>query len=448
MRRFSRRLLLASSLAAFVIVAAGCEQMTITSQTPSQKDLIGPAVQVKTVLEGCDNGDPINVKDFATCDAFSNEQVLVGYRVPSGTVTPDSFDSTAGSDMTFQKSSSLASELQRLVPAASGEEWVGYISGVLDLPATTNAPQTTTLDPSFGLPPGFSASSFTYNTVVGYRGIGTITSTDPVTCGTSSLFSFSTDGSTNCGYFPTTIDDVNADHPVGLNDLSLSAGAPPSVHPGDTATVPFVAKLTGPALSGGSFDMSASSPLSGATAAPGSPTLSPSPGDNAIAATLKVPANAAPGDYPVTLTAAKGAQSRQATSSVHVVALPPLSIVLGKGKFSKSGVLSLPLSCPATSVDPCVGTVTLTTAGKVLVAKKHKARKRVLKLASGKFNIAPGKSSTVKLKLSKAGRKALAKTGRLSTKLTFVLTNRAGAKNTTVKHLTLKGLKQRKKHRH
>jgi hypothetical protein len=222
------------------------------------------------------------------------------------------------------------------------------------------------------------------------------------------------------------------------------------VHAGDTATVPFDAKLIGAALPGGtSFPLSAGSPLAGGTAAPGVAAFTPAPGDNAESATLKVPASTPAGDYPVTLTATSGGTTRSATGTVHVLAVPGLVITFSPHslKVSKSGVASLPISCPSASIDPCAGSVTLNTVGKVLIAKRHKARKRALKLGSGKFTLAPGARGTVKIKLSSTGRKALARTGKLSAKATFVMVNRAGTKSTTIKRVTLHGPKARKHHK-
>jgi hypothetical protein len=133
---------------------------------------------------------------------------------------------------------------------------------------------------------------------------------------------------------------------------------------------------------------------------------------------------------------------------VHVLAVPGLVISFKSHSLtaSKGGTVGLPISCPADSIDPCAGSVTLATAGKVLVAKK-KARKRTLKLGSHKFNVAPGASSVVKVKLTSAGRKTLARTRRLGAKATFKMTNRAGKTSVTVKRVTLHAPKVRKKHK-
>jgi hypothetical protein len=243
-------------------------------------------------------------------------------------------------------------------------------------------------------------------------------------------------------------DLTGGDVTVALNDLTLSPGAAPSVLPGDTATVPFVATLAGPALPGGSsFSLAAISGLPGATAAPGAASLAPSPGANAASATVKVPVTASPGDYPLTLTATSGGQTRQATGSVHVSALPPINVSINRSLSVKNGIASLSLTCPSSNVDSCAGSVTLNTAGKVLVAKrKPKARRRALKLGSSTFSIAPGQTGTIAIKISALGRKALARTGKLRANATFTLKNRAGQAAKHVSHVTLVQAKARKKH--
>jgi hypothetical protein len=273
--------------------------------------------------------------------------------------------------------------------------------------------------------------------------------TRTVQCGVSDLAATGSHGDT-CMTDPGTMAELTGgDTSVATDDLAIAPGAAPSVHPGDTATVPFVATLAGPALPGGSsFTLAAVSGLPGATAAPGSGTLAPSPGANAASATVKVPVSAAPGDYPVTLTATSGAQTRQATGSVHVTALPPINVAINRSLTVKNGIATLSLSCPSSNIDPCAGTVTLNTAGKVLVAKKHKARKRALRLGSSKFSIAPGQTGAIKVKIRSAGLKALARTGKLSAKATFTITNRAGQEAQTVSRVTLRQVKARKKHRH
>jgi hypothetical protein len=132
---------------------------------------------------------------------------------------------------------------------------------------------------------------------------------------------------------------------------------------------------------------------------------------------------------------------------VHVSALPPINVSINRSLSVKNGIASLSLTCPSSNVDSCAGSVTLNTAGKVLVAKrKPKARRRALKLGSSTFSIAPGQTGTIAIKISALGRKALARTGKLRANATFTLKNRAGQAAKNVSHVTLVQAKARKKH--
>ena len=445
MRRLSSRTLLILAVfifAGFVIV--GCEDPTLVTNEATQVDQIGP-MKINTVVEAC-AGSPTNTN----CSPQGPLQLLVGYRVPEGSGGPESVPSSGAHDTvstTFHKSDTYASELQRLSPAPAGEQWIGYISDDLNLDATTTDPDRETLAPAFTLPAGSAGSVFKYAITIGQRfNTSNPDATRPVVCDLTMLTSQTPDlttcqTSTSPGGLGT---DING---PTVNELGLAAGPAQTVHGGDTATVPFAATLIGPALNN-PLILSASSPLSGGAAAPASAILAPATGANATSATLKVPTSAATGDYPVTLTATSGGQTRSATGTVHVLAVPGLVISFKPHSLtaSKGGTVGLPISCPADSIDPCAGSVTLTTAGKVLVAKK-KARKRTLKLGSHKFNVAPGASSVVKVKLTSAGRKTLARTRRLGAKATFKMTNRAGKTSVTVKRVTLHAPKVRKKHK-
>jgi hypothetical protein len=346
---------------------------------------------------------------------------------------------------TFHKSASYASELERLDAAAPGEVWVGYITDDLNIPATTGDQQRGTTEPKFGIPAG--AGPFTYASVVGHRDNTSLGNPDrAVVCDAADLFAQSDSNSTECVTFPETLDAVNSTTTVPVNDLQLTTGDA-FAHPGDTATVPFVARLTGQPLPAGGFTMSVNAgAIAGAAGTPAAPTLVPAPGDNATSATVKVPPTAVPGDYPITLTATSGTQTRSATGTLHVLGVPPNPAgLLGRSvRVYKGGVGSIVLICPISAIDPCAGTVSLASAGKVSVAKRKKAR-RVLKLGSGKFDVAPGKTGSADVKITAAGRKMLASTGKLRAKATFITKNRAGDTSKNVRSLTLLAPKTRKR---
>jgi hypothetical protein len=86
--------------------------------------------------------------------------------------------------------------------------------------------------------------------------------------------------------------------------------------------------------------------------------------------------------------------------------------------------ISLKLACPA-SAGKCTGSVKIvgTVAG---TSAKKKTRK--VTIASGRYSIAGGKSKTLKLKVTKAGRKAFRGHRRVSARLTLSVTDAGGHK--------------------
>src|SRR5262249_26217077 len=204
----------------------------------------------------------------------------------------------------------------------------GYIADAFFAPEGDTTKLTIT--PQFT--PPTSPTTFNYRTVAGARLIdGSHLITDGVDCGANPL---AQDASTQtqCISSPTDLTTVNNDLHVDTNDMTMSAGSPPSVYPGDTASVPFDLKLLGPASPLASFALSATTGLAGATAAPGAGNQALSPGDNAQSVGVPVPISATPGSYPVTLTAANGAQSRSASGSLTVLALPSAPLPTFKSK--------------------------------------------------------------------------------------------------------------------
>src|SRR6185437_10123429 len=86
--------------------------------------------------------------------------------------------------------------------------------------------------------------------------------------------------------------------------------------------------------------------------------------------------------------------------------------------------IALKLACPA-SAGKCSGSVKIVgTVAKTSAKKKT----RKVTIASGRYSIAGGKSKTLKLKVTKAGRNALRGHRSMSAKLTLRVTDAAGHK--------------------
>jgi hypothetical protein len=439
MSRRLRVVATAGLTALVVLVLSGC--VSIKSQTVNQPNGVGP-VQISTVIDIC---NPNLGTPPPTCTASSNAgQLLLAYRLPNNTTTPASFLGTTGTQsVTFSRSSSLASQLESLFPTGPGEKWFGYIAVPVFAPAGNDT--LLTVSPQF-TPPSADPTTFTYRTVVGARNIDdTHPFTDPVDCN-GNAFNPDAGTQTQCITDPTTAGAVNTDQSLGTNEVQAIAGSPPSVYPGDTATVPFDLKLLGPASPLASFALSATTGLAGAAPSPGAASAALSPGDNAQTVSVPVPASAAAGSYPVTLNAANGPQLRSATGSLTVLALPAAPLPSFKSKTAtlsgKTATFNLICAGGSGVIDPCDGTLSIESSKAVAAKKKSK-----IKFGSRKFNIAVGKSGKVKVTISKKGRAYLKKHGKAKVTITITDLNRAGAAHTTKTSGTLKNAKKKhKKH--
>ncbi|HEX5147230.1 MAG TPA: hypothetical protein VFV85_09415, partial [Conexibacter sp.] len=122
------------------------------------------------------------------------------------------------------------------------------------------------------------------------------------------------------------------------------------------------------------------------------------------------------------------------------------SVTLGAPKLAGTTSVTLTLGCPG-GESSCAGTVTLQTASAVAAraAKKHKPKKVVLTLGSARFSVSGGRSAAVKVKLSSAARRLLAK-GRVKAKLIVRVHDAAGNERTSTRAITLKP-PPRKKHK-
>ena len=86
----------------------------------------------------------------------------------------------------------------------------------------------------------------------------------------------------------------------------------------------------------------------------------------------------------------------------------PVTIRGGTVKV-KRGTASIKLSCPAISPGDCTGSLAVRTANRVKLA----GLKVALQLGSARYNIAPGASRTLKVKLAKGSRRLADRNGRL-----------------------------------
>jgi Ca2+-binding RTX toxin-like protein len=109
----------------------------------------------------------------------------------------------------------------------------------------------------------------------------------------------------------------------------------------------------------------------------------------------------------------------------------PITIRGGTVKV-KRGTASIKVSCPATSPANCAGSLAVRTATRVKVA----GLKAVVQLGSARYNIAPGTSRTLKVKVAKGSRRLADRMGHLKA-LAVASTGRSGKIAQSSRHLTL-----------
>jgi hypothetical protein len=114
---------------------------------------------------------------------------------------------------------------------------------------------------------------------------------------------------------------------------------------------------------------------------------------------------------------------------------PDESLVLIAGravKVSRRGIVSVALNCSGSR--DCAGTVILTTSKRVRYAK----RKRVVRLASRKFQIDAGRTKKVRVRISRRKMRLLRRLRRVSTDVTVRDRDRAGRARVGTRTIVLK----------
>jgi hypothetical protein len=273
--------------------------------------------QVVNTAEG-DNGS-----DALTSTDPNNPlkgQLVVGFRVPTGTVAADQFTSATGEQ--FNKSQGYTNALNAAMPPATGFSWVGYVSSAVTL---TGGAQLTSLSIELGLPAAADGSPFTgpflWRAIVGQIGVGF----DPGGCSApSSCFDSPQPG------------DLGAHFQQNVSDFRVMPGSPPAnpTAPGQPATVSFNVRYIDNAGFG-----ARTLTLAGSSTLPGNPRVTPSSATltnvannqtRTVTETVTVPVSTAPGNYTVTLTTTDNASgvARSNTAMVTVVdkTAPTISI--------------------------------------------------------------------------------------------------------------------------
>jgi hypothetical protein len=330
----------ALGLAAAALALSGCVAVSsfgvVQQGSIGGIDIVVTGCGSKAATPGCGLGS-----SGQESNASSAGQILLGLEVDARFVPPPSFSTDIFSGLQpLTASPSYTAELTRLDPPDPGRKWAGYIS---DSRTYTPGKGITARVPLIRplLPDGSpNPSGVGIGWRIGSRGVlnPDAPATRAVDCG-SSLTTINVDDLTICS------DGVGGFGGSGFNDFAFLTPAPVTVQAGQTAIIPVVGKLAGPARPGINFALSATTTVPGSTVLTNVPTLAP-PGESttSVSVSVAVPSGTAPGTYAVTLTGTLATgETRAATGSV---------IVAGPGGAPGGGIAAAPLcgGRPATVV--------------------------------------------------------------------------------------------------
>lgn len=312
------------------LALSGCAVFNGTP-TASQQQTIGNVAIQLSVCASQSSGTPMgsctNQGNSGQDASTEPSQLWLGFRVPNGTTAPSSFTSSAtgpndtGPQLTFSTSSAYTAELQRLQPAPSGEEWVGYVSQYVNYDSTTGE-QNFTAAPQFGLPKFTNgapfAGPFTYQVVVGGRQYhqGTDTTAVPSTtegidCQNSATLgytSFNRNGPGGSGFEWICVDDqspstLGSDATLATRDAGIVPGNEVTVTAGKKAKTHFTFEYNG-SSPGATFQLTASTGLRHAKLSVSPNSITPAgTSSTPVTVTVSVPASAKRGTYQIKLAA-------------------------------------------------------------------------------------------------------------------------------------------------
>lgn len=328
------------------LVLSGCAVFDGTPTAAQQKTIGNVAITFKVCASEGGTGPTGSCTSGGNSDGDADSglpsQLWMGFRVPTGTVAPSSFSSTStgpndtGPQLNFTSSSAYTEELQRLAPASSGEQWVGYVSQYVVYSSTGEQNFTATAE--FGLPEAKNGAPFSgpfnYQLVVGgrqyFRDSSTTTTpptTEPIDCKESATSAENSGPGGSAGAFDyICVDDsspstLGTDASLATRDAGIVPGKTVRVTAGKKGTAHFTFEYNG-SSPGATFTLNAKTTVRRTKATPKPKSITPSGTSNTpVIVTVPVPANAKAGTYKVTLTAKlPDGESRSGTVKVVVKA--------------------------------------------------------------------------------------------------------------------------------
>jgi len=366
-RRGIRIMGIAGGLAVLALGSSGC--VIVRDDLITQPNLIGGEFSMN--VRACVSNATAACPSGGTSNTFpglpppgTTVQVLGGIQLPSSYVLPEVLDRVDPSAPTtrFTRSPTYEAELTRLLPPPQGERWFGYISD----PFSTFVGGATYLQTlTIGRVRTADGEPIPALRAVSYVAGGRIVNAD-------ALASRPVD----CTDFTICVDSrLDRTDPV-LHDLALQAPATVTAAPGTTAVIPVTARFAGTAGPEFAFALTAATTLPGASATVNVPTLTP-PADStsAVSVSVPVPVNAAPGQYPVTVTATIGGPgtSVSAKATLIVPAAAP-SVAARRPAVSLRGTRGLTAKNVRTRGLPVRVTTDVATSATVTVTQTRRVR--------------------------------------------------------------------------
>ncbi len=287
-------------------------------------------------------------------------QLLVGFRVPDGSVGPESFLSDT-QDATFLRSTTYTDALTTQYPPLAGQHWVGYISTPKTFDPTISSSRQTGGQPEFTLPSQANgdafAGSYLWRLVTGFRQLKGGDASNPVDCGSATCFD-----SPPSAVVPTNLQ-------AGVSDFGVLAGNSVTVGQSATATVTLPVHYVD-AGSQGAQDLAitAKTTVPGATATPAVTNLRVNPNTTpTVDVSVAIPAGTPLASYTVTLSATTGSpavtRSNAGTITVVDTIAPTIQISTPAqgATFQRGQDVKADYSCAdqlnGTGVSSCAGTV-------------------------------------------------------------------------------------------
>jgi hypothetical protein len=310
------RLALALAILAAAGVLSGC--VAIKSQTATQRapGVVALGLQIcvndsnqtkfAQCIPGTNTAENDNGTDLVTDPPLNgNAQLMVGFRVPDGTVAPQSFQNSDGR-LSFAASPGYAGALTAEYVPIAGFHWVGYLSTGFAFDGTNPANLLISINPEFrltGVGGAPFAGPFRWRAVIGSRLISdTLPGSSPIACplGSQGCFDSPTLSSTSA-----RVDLPHLATTLAVSDFSVRPPDATTVGADEVATLTY--KLTSQDarnFGAPTLTLKASTTVPGAQPQLGPTTIAiPRNGDTTSTLSLRVPPGTPVGTYDVVLTA-------------------------------------------------------------------------------------------------------------------------------------------------